>query len=79
MAYAMGLAGSKGMLRRTLYTGGEFTPYTLVAIIGGTILSIGFVIFLVNLVSTLGIKNVFSILIPEKWQKKPAVEVTPAE
>ena len=46
MSYAMGMAGSKGMLRRTLYTGGEFTPYTLVAIIGGTILSIGFVIFL---------------------------------
>lgn len=66
MAYAMGLAGSKGMLRRTLYTGGEFTPFTLVAIIGGTILSIGFVIFLINLVSTLGLKNVFSLIIPEK-------------
>jgi cytochrome c oxidase subunit 1 len=66
MAYAMGLAGSKGMLRRTLYTGGEFTPFTFVAIIGGTILSIGFVIFLINLVSTLGLKNVFSLIIPEK-------------
>ena len=73
MAYAMGMAGSQGMLRRTLYTGGEFTPYTLVAIIGGTILSIGFVLFLVNLVSTLGLKNVFSLVIPEKWQAKPKV------
>jgi len=73
MAYAMGMAGSKGMLRRTLYTGGEFTPYTLVAIIGGAILSIGFVLFLVNLVSTLGLKNVFSLIIPEKWQAKPKV------
>lgn len=72
MAYAMGWAGSNGMLRRTLYTHGEFTPYTLAAIIGGTILSAGFVIFLVNLVGTLGIKNIFSIIIPEKWQKKPA-------
>lgn len=73
MAYAMGMAGSQGMLRRTLYTGGEFTPYTLVAIIGGAILSIGFVLFLVNLVSTLGLKNVFSLIIPEKWQAKPKV------
>lgn len=72
MAYAMGMAGSNGMLRRTLYTHGEFTPYTLAAIIGGTILSAGFVVFLVNLVGTLGIKNIFSIIIPEKWQKKPA-------
>ncbi len=73
MSYAMGMAGSKGMLRRTLYTAGEFTPYTLVAIIGGTILSIGFVLFLVNLVSTLGLKNVFSLLIPEKWVGKTKV------
>ena len=73
MAYAMGWAGSKGMLRRTLYTGGEFTPFALVAIIGGTILSIGFILFLVNLVSTLGIKNVLSLVIPGKWQGKPKV------
>lgn len=70
MSYAMGMAGSKGMLRRTLYTGGEFTPYTLVAIIGGSILSIGFVIFLVNLVSTLGLKNVLSLFLPEKLFSK---------
>lgn len=66
MSYAMGMAGSKGMLRRTLYTGGEFTPYTLVAIIGGSILSIGFIIFLVNLVGTLGIKNVLSLFLPAR-------------
>ncbi len=78
MAYAMGMAGSNGMLRRTLYTHGEFTPYTLAAIIGGTILSTGFIIFLVNLVGTLGIKNIFSIIIPEKWQKKTA-EATSAQ
>ncbi len=69
MAYAMGMAGAKGMLRRTLYTGGEFTPYTLVAIIGGSILSIGFIIFLVNLVSTLGMKNVFSLLKAHKAEE----------
>jgi heme/copper-type cytochrome/quinol oxidase subunit 1 len=73
MSYAMGMAGAKGMLRRTLYTGGEFTPFTLVAIIGGTILSTGFVLFLVNLVSTLGLKNVLSLFIPEKWLGKTKV------
>ncbi len=78
MSYAMGMAGSKGMLRRTLYTGGEFTPYTLVAIIGGTILSIGFVIFLVNLVSTLGFKTIFSLVKPEKIPEKPAEEAAAA-
>ena len=50
-------------------------PALLVAIIGGSILSAGFVLFLVNLISTLGIKNVFSLIIPEKWQKKPVASV----
>lgn len=71
MAYAMGMAGSNGMVRRTLYTGGEFTTNTLVAIIGGSIAAIGFLIFLVNLVSTIGFKNVLALVIPEGKQKLP--------
>lgn len=65
MAYAMGMAGSEGMLRRTLYTGGEFSANTLVAFIGGTIAGIGFVIFLVNLVSTVGLKTMWSLVVPD--------------
>lgn len=72
MAYAMGMAGSNGMLRRTIYTGGEFSANTLVAIIGGTIASIGFLVFLVNLVSTIGFKNVLSLVIPESKGKQTA-------
>lgn len=71
MAYAMGMAGSEGMLRRTLYTGGEFSANTLVAFIGGTITGIGFVLFLVNLVSTVGLKTVWSLVLPD-GKGKPA-------
>jgi len=71
MSYAMGMAGSDGMLRRTLYEGGEFTANTLVAFIGGTIAGIAFLIFLVNLVSTIGLKTVLSLVIPEGKGKKP--------
>ena len=70
MAYAMGMAGSKGMLRRTFYFGGEFQAYTLVAIIGGVLVSIGFLAFLANLIGTLGIRNVVGILVPESWLSK---------
>jgi cytochrome c oxidase subunit 1 len=66
MAYAMGMAGSKGMLRRTLYTQGEFSIFTLIAIIGGSLIATGFVIFLVNLVRTLGLKPVLSLFLPER-------------
>ncbi len=70
MAYAMGMAGSNGMVRRTLYSGGEFSANTLAAFVGGTIASIGFVLFLVNLVSTIGIKNVLSLVVPDGKGRK---------
>lgn len=66
MAYTMGMAGSKGMLRRTLYTAGEFSPYTLIALCFGLVISLGFILFLYNLVTTLGVKNVLSLFLPER-------------
>ena len=74
MAYAMGMAGSKGMLRRTFYEGTAFQPYTLVAIIGGVLISIGFLAFLVNLIGTLGVTNVLALFVPERWleRRQPA-------
>jgi cytochrome c oxidase subunit 1 len=67
MAYAMGMAGSRGMLRRTFYEGGQFQGYTLVAIVGGVLVGLGFLAFLVNLVGTLGLRNVLSLFLPESW------------
>jgi cytochrome c oxidase subunit 1 len=67
MAYAMGMAGSRGMLRRTFYEGGQFQTYTLVAILGGTLVAVGFLAFLINLVGTLGLRNVLSLFLPERW------------
>jgi cytochrome c oxidase subunit 1 len=66
MAYAMGMAGSQGMLRRTFYEGGEWSGYTLVAIIGGVMVSIGFLAYLVNLVGTLGLRNVVAVFVPDR-------------
>ncbi len=70
MAYAMGMAGSRGMLRRTFYEGGQFQSYTLVAIIGGVMISIGFLAFLINLVGTLGLRNVLALFVPERWLER---------
>jgi heme/copper-type cytochrome/quinol oxidase subunit 1 len=69
------MAGSRGMLRRTFYEGGRFQGYTLVAIIGGSLVALGFLAFLVNLVGTLGLRNVFSLVLPQRWlagQQGPA-------
>ena len=67
MAYAMGMAGSRGMLRRTFYELGQFQEYTLVAIVGGVLVSLGFLAFLANLLATLGLRNVLGIIVPERW------------
>jgi cytochrome c oxidase subunit 1 len=69
MAYAMGMAGSQGMLRRTFYEGGQFQANSLAALIGGTLVTIGFLAFLFNLVDTIGIQNALSLFRPER---KPA-------
>ena len=69
MAYGMGMAGSKGMLRRTLYETTQYQPYMAVAMVGGILLAIGFLAFLTNVVATLGLINVISLFVPEKWLK----------
>ena len=67
MAYGMGMAGSRGMLRRTLYETTLYQPYMVVAMVGALLMAIGFLAFLTNIVATLGLTNVLSLFVPEKW------------
>ncbi|MCL5986875.1 MAG: cbb3-type cytochrome c oxidase subunit I [Actinobacteria bacterium] len=66
MSEAMGKAGSEGMLRRTLYTTTQYQPHMVVALIGASLMAVGFVVFLVNIVATLGWRNVLSVILPER-------------
>lgn len=67
MAIAMGMAGTRGMLRRTLYPDNFYEPYMVVALVGALILAVAFAAFLVNLVWTLGLANTLGLIFPEKW------------
>jgi cytochrome c oxidase subunit 1 len=73
-AYAMGMAGMQGMLRRTIYPAGMWEPYVLIAMIGGILMGLGLVVFLVNVIATLGLGNVLTLFVPDKWlaKKQPA-------
>jgi len=76
MAYAMGFAGSQGMLRRTLYETLQYQPYMAAALAGAALLAVGFLAFLINIISTLGLRTVLSLVLPEKWlsqQEEPAM------
>jgi cytochrome c oxidase subunit 1 len=67
MAYAMGLAGIQGMLRRTLYPlPNQYEPHTVVALVGGIVMAVGFLAFLANIVATLGWGNVLGLVVPER-------------
>jgi cytochrome c oxidase subunit 1 len=73
MAYAMGLAGIQGMLRRTLYPlPNQYEPHMVIALAAGLLIAVGFLAFLVNIVGTLGWANVFGLVVPERWLRPRA-------
>jgi cytochrome c oxidase subunit 1 len=64
MSYAMGMAGSQGMLRRTLYEVSLYQPYMIAAMFGAILMSVAFILFLVNILTTLGWSNILAIITP---------------
>ncbi len=70
MGAFMGMAGLKGMLRRTLYFDGEYSLYMILAAICGGLLLIGFLVFFYNIVMSLGLKGVLGIFTPSKLKSK---------
>ena len=70
MGAFMGMAGLKGMLRRSLYINGEFNTYMILAALSGTLLLIGFIVFFYNIVMSVGIKGVIGIFTPAKNKTK---------
>jgi cytochrome c oxidase subunit 1 len=61
MGAFMGMAGLKGMLRRTIYFDGEYLPFMILAGICGALLLAAFAAFLYNIVMTVGLKGAVGI------------------
>jgi cytochrome c oxidase subunit 1 len=76
MGAFMGMAGLKGMLRRTIYFEGEFNIYMILAGICGALLLFAFLAFFYNIVMSVGVKGVIGIFRPSKLETR---EVMPAE
>jgi len=62
MGLAQGAAGASGMLRRTLYFNGEYYGYMTLAMAGGILMGVSFIIFLYNFVKTYGLRTVIKII-----------------
>ena len=73
MGAFMGMAGLKGMLRRTIYVDGEFNTLMILAAISGALLLIAFLAFFINIVMSVGLQGVIGIFKPAKLKTKDLV------
>lgn len=70
MGAFMGMAGLKGMLRRSIYFNGEFDVYMILAALSGSLLLLAFFAFFYNIVMSVGLKGVIGIFMPSKLKTK---------
>ena len=68
MGAFMGMAGLNGMLRRTLYSEGEFNSYMILAALAGSLLLFAFLAFFYNIVMSVGLNGVLGIFKPSKLE-----------
>ena len=66
MGAFMGMAGLDGMLRRHLYVDGEFNTFMILAAISGSMILLAWVLFLSNIILSVGIKGLFGIFLPSE-------------
>jgi cytochrome c oxidase subunit 1 len=66
MGAFMGMAGVDGMLRRHLYVDGEFNTWMILAAIFGVMLLVAWILFLFNIIMSVGIKGLIGIFTPAK-------------
>lgn len=64
MGAFMGMAGIDGMLRRTIYYNGEYNTYMILAALCGAMMILAFVLFLYNIIMSIGLKGLFGIYAP---------------
>lgn len=67
MGLAMGMAGTLGMLRRMLYPMGLgiYEPYMNAATIGALMMAVGFAIFIINVIRTVGLSTIIKLFLPK--------------
>jgi cytochrome c oxidase subunit 1 len=66
MGAFMGMAAMDGALRRTLYTDGEYQTYMILAGICGLLLLSAWVVFLLNILMSVGVKGLIGVFTKSK-------------
>jgi len=73
----MGMAAMDGALRRTLYVNGEFNTFMVLGAICGMMILIAWVLYLVNVVMSIGVKGLLGIYTPSKLDTKDLIPAEP--
>ena len=83
MGAFMGMAGLEGMLRRHFYMDGEYQTFMVLAAICAVMLVTAWVLFMINIVMSIGLKGLLGIFLPAEdntatygIDPQPAVVVT---
>ena len=66
MGAFMGMAGLEGMLRRHFYMDGEFRTFMILAGISAIMMVTAWVLFMINIIMSVGIKGLIGIFLPAK-------------
>ena len=66
MGAFMGMAGLDGMLRRHMYFNGEFDLMMILAGVCGAMILLAWIIFLFNIIMSIGLKGLIGIFLPSK-------------
>jgi cytochrome c oxidase subunit 1 len=67
MSTAVGLAGTAGMLRRNLYFGTSiYLQYMYIGTVFAVIMALGYLMFIINVIKTYGLKTLIGLFIPLK-------------
>ncbi len=82
MGAFMGMAGLDGMLRRHMYFNGEFDTYMIISAGFGSMLLLAWMIFLFNIIMSVGLKGLIGIFLPShdataSYGLEPEEEVSP--
>ncbi len=78
MGAFMGMAGMDGMLRRAMYIEGEYSIYMILAGLCGVLLLTAWVVFMFNVIMSVGLKGLIGIYMPTKLKTTDSVPATEA-
>jgi len=76
MSFFMGMSAMDGALRRYIYVDGEYNLFMIMAALCGLLIMAAWLVFLINVVMSIGVKGLLGVYTPAKLDTK---DLVPAE